>query len=235
MPELPQLDYSTPDTEDVIQDYIDAALMESNTCLPGVVKSYDSATQTCTVTPAMKRTTVGGEVSARADIEDVPVVFPRSGTSGMSFPISSGDSVLLVFSQRSLDDWVDNGGVVELTDFRVHDITDAIAIPGLFPTSGKIDPPPADGTDIRGDTIMLGKSGASDEPMVLGNVLQTNLEDLITAIEDLVGLITLGQNIGTGSGTIVSSIVTVPVETALSNVRSALPDENSDFIFGEKS
>lgn len=241
MPEVPALDYYTPELEEVIQDYIEMDKLELNTCLPAIVKAYDSVKQTCTVQPSMKRTTIAGEVSSRAEIEDVPVVFPRSGAYGFTVPITVGDSVMLIFSQRSLDDWIDNGGEVEVTDYRLHDINDAIAIPGLFPLENKITPAPAaDAAEVRGNKILLGKSGASDEPMVLGNVLQTNLEDLITAIEDLVALIKkptviVTPSAGGSPGLGTSEIITTSIETALAGVKSALPNENSDFIFGEKA
>lgn len=241
MGQKPSISYLSQDLESLIEEAIDIDLLELNTCMPAIVTKYDASTQTCSVQPVFKRTTINGEVSSRGIIEDVPVVFPRSGSFGFTFPLTVGDSVLIVFSQRSLDDWVDNGGEVELTDYRLHDLTDAIAIPGLFSLSDKLDPSPAtDSTEIRGEKIMLGKSGASDEPMVLGTTLQANLEDLVKAIEDLIALITTGQPLiaASGGGAPVvgtSIIVTAPVEAALASVKSALPTQNSDFIFGEKS
>jgi hypothetical protein len=236
MGQKPSINYLSQDLENIIEDAIDIDLLELNTCMPAIVTKYDASTQTCSVQPVFKRNTINGEVSSRGVIEDVPVVFPRSGSFGFTFPLTVGDSVLIVFSQRSLDDWVDNGGEVELTDYRLHDLTDAIAIPGLFSLSDKLDPSPAtDSTEIRGEKIMLGKSGASDEPMVLGTTLQANLEDLVKAIEDFVAFFQFGQVIGAGSGSITSAVVTTPIETALASVKSALPTQNSDFIFGEKS
>ena len=75
--------------------------------------------------------------------------------------------------------------------------------------------------------------------MVLGNVLQSNLEDLIDAISDLVALLKapapiVAATTAGGANTGFSIIVTTAVEAALAGVKSALPDENSDFIFGEK-
>ncbi len=239
MGSIPTIDQSSSDLDSTIQDSIDKDLLELNTCMPAIVKKYNNELQTCTVQPSFKRTTVDGMVVKRATIEDVPVVFPRSNAGGVTFPIEVGDSVMLVFSQRSLDDWIESGGNVELTDFRMHNLTDAIAIPGLYSESERLDPPPAtDATDVRGDKIVLGNTGAADEPVVLGNILQTNLEDLIQAIEDLVALITAGQVITApvvNGSPATSSIVTTPVESALASVKSALPDQNSDIVFGEKT
>lgn len=235
MPEIPSLDYSSMDLEDEISEMIEIDRLELNTCMPAIVVKYDSATQTCSVQPCMKRTSVDGEVNSRAVIDDVHVVFPRSANAGLHFPVNEGDSVLLVFSQRSLDEWSDRGGQVELTDNRLHDITDAIAIVGLHPLDKPITPTPKEGaTEVRGEEILLGKSGASDEPMVLGTTLQTNLEDLITAVEDLANLIAAPTKI-VNPDTGFSEIDVSGVLNSLSSVASALPDQNSDFIFGEKS
>ena len=185
MPEVPSLDQQTMSDEEIIEKMIDISLLEVNTCLPGVVKKYDSATQTCTVQPSMKRTSVDGLVIPRTEIEDVPVVFPRSKAGGIHFPIEEGDSVLLVFSQRSLDDWVDKGGVVEVIDSRVHDANDAIAIPGLFSLADKIDPAPIDlATEVRGTKMFLGDPNATPAPnstMVKREVFDA-LDKLITQL-----------------------------------------------------
>lgn len=225
----------SPDMADVILNALRAQQLEINTCMPGEIVAYDSATTTCTVQPAYKRIMVRDNVvTSRAQISDVPVVFPRSGANSITFPITQGDQCLIMFSQRSLDDWLNIGGEVTLRDTRLHDITDAIVIPGLVPRTGALVPPPsADGIEIRSAKILLGDTGTASEPLVLGDVLQTNLEDLISAINDLVALITAGQNIGTGSGTIVSSIITTAVEASLSAVESSLSSQNSAITFGE--
>jgi hypothetical protein len=231
----------TPELTDLILTGIRSAQVELNTCMPGIVEQYSAETQRATVKFAFKRMTTNREFLTRASVEDVPVVFPRIGGRGIVFPIAKGDPVMIIFSQRSLDTWLSTGGEIDLSDTRLHNINDAIAVPGLDHLP--IDPKPvADATEVRGDKILIGNTSTSDEPMVLGNELNTNLSDLITAIEDLIALITSGQTIATvptGPAPLgapcTSSIVTTAVETALSAVSSALSNHNSDFIFGEKS
>jgi len=72
-------------------------------------------------------------------IFSVPVLFPSSSTSAFTFPINEGDTVLVVFSQASLD--VFKGGTTSPSapnDYRVFDKRDAIAIPGMFPFQDSI-------------------------------------------------------------------------------------------------
>lgn len=239
---MSEIGEQTPTMAEIIRAALRGLQLEINTMFPGEVISYNPLNQTCEVQISLKKTKIDPPaILSRPRLLDVPVVFPRSGTGGTFFPLKKGDTVMLVFCQRSMDDWTDNGGEVEVRDTRLHNITDAVAIPGLFPLSGVISPAQAaDATEVRGNKILIGKSGTSSEPMVLGKVLQTNLENLIAAVEDLVSLLTLGQVLGTVPTTAVplgapctSTIVTSPVESALTAVKNALPGENSDFIFGE--
>lgn len=72
----------------------------------------------------------------------VPVIFPASKTSMLSFPINKGDTVLCVFSQRGTDNFkIGSGSPTKPTDYRTFDKRDAIAIPGLFPFSKALNNP----------------------------------------------------------------------------------------------
>lgn len=70
----------------------------------------------------------------RPPILNVPVVFPASSTSAITFPLNPGDPVLLIFSERGLDSWKSgNGYPTTPTDYRMFDYQDCFAIPGPFP------------------------------------------------------------------------------------------------------
>lgn len=67
-------------------------------------------------------------------ILNVPLIYPSSSTSAVTFPVNVGDTVLLVFAQKSLD--VFKGGTTSPhppNDYRVFDKRDAIAIPCIWP------------------------------------------------------------------------------------------------------
>jgi hypothetical protein len=65
----------------------------------------------------------------------IPIMFPSSGTGILSFPIKPGDPVLLIISDRSIDNYTYSEGIVPVdpTDRKTHDLSDAIAIPGFYP------------------------------------------------------------------------------------------------------
>lgn len=104
--------------------------------LPGRIESYDAATQRATVQPLVMEShtdDLGERVAELLPVvTDVPIMFPGSGAYRITWPVAAGDTVLLVFSSSSLDRWLARGGEVDPEDDRHHNISDAVAIPGLF-------------------------------------------------------------------------------------------------------
>ena len=148
-----------PELEDVIESATREALARSYVARPARVLSYDVEDQTVSVMPVfgdLKGTDTGVEHFPAARIDKVKVCFPRAGDHFLSFPIQANDYVLLVCSDRALDAWQKKGGVnISLMDLRNHQITDAIAIPGVYP-----DPENLTEADLDTD-IVLGKQGGS--------------------------------------------------------------------------
>jgi len=109
-------------------------------CLPARVETYDESRREVSVQPLVKDGDIdetGARVVARLPvINHVPVVFPGSGGVRIKFPITKGDTVMLMFSSSSLDRWLALGGEVDPKDDRRHSLADAIAIPGLQPFAG---------------------------------------------------------------------------------------------------
>lgn len=120
---------------DLLRSAIQSVLNDIHTCLPGRIESYDHATQKASVLPLLSRRLRSGDVEERPVIANVPVVFPRSGGASLTFPVLPGDGCLLVFSERSIDLWLDQGGIVAPDDPRKFDLSDCIAIMGLYPFS----------------------------------------------------------------------------------------------------
>ena len=62
---------------------------------------------------------------------EVPLVFPFSQTAGIgiAFPVNSGDSCLVIFSEAELDEWRSSAEAEAPLRF---DLTNAVAIPGLL-------------------------------------------------------------------------------------------------------
>jgi len=144
---------ATPDLARVISDAVRYHLGEVNTAIPARILKYDPTKQEAEVQPLIKRRYKDGVAVSRAPITGVPVVFPAAGGGIITFPVQVGDTVLLIFSQRSIDRWVrSEGGEVDPLDNRKHDISDAMAIPGLFTLNQALQSDP--------DNVIIKFSGA---------------------------------------------------------------------------
>lgn len=119
-----------PSLASLLQTAIDGKLCDVHTSLPGIVKSYDRATQTAKIQPAIKRKYTDGRIVDLPIINKVPIMFPRSNGKFVHFDLVEGDEVTLVFSERSLDNWKERGGVVSPDDSRKFNLSDAKAYPG---------------------------------------------------------------------------------------------------------
>ena len=94
------------------------------------VTAYDASTQTCTALPLTNQTTNIGEVIEYKPIANIAVASMGGAGFGASCPLDEGDSVFLIFGERSLDEW--RGGVngaYTARNARRFDLSDAIAIP----------------------------------------------------------------------------------------------------------
>jgi hypothetical protein len=158
---LPESNRS-PSLAQVIKQGIAARLQSLHTAIPAKVETYDATTQKADVKPLLQTHYYDEEGKLQSEalpvITSVPVVFPAGGGFRMLFPVSPGDTVLLVFSERSLDKWLQQGGGPLDPGFtHTHALSDAIAIPGLHPFST-----PHAGANASG--VTMGKDGG---PQVL--------------------------------------------------------------------
>lgn len=121
---------------ELIRGLIRSALKRTNTCMPGIVVSFNRTLRTADVQPAPKRKLVGKSWQDMKVIRNCPVSYPAGGGFGMTWDLVPGDAVMLVFAQRNLFRWT--GGSVETyepNDTRMHDLNDAWVIPAGPPAS----------------------------------------------------------------------------------------------------
>lgn len=135
---MPNVPSSLATLATVIRQGIDNRLRDVHTAMPGIVVSFESSTQLARVQPAIRRLmkTDDGENEILVptnlpQLLNVPVIFPRGGDFMMTMPVQSGDEVLIIFSERPIDNWYTSGGVQTPSVRRFHSLSDAVAIPGL--------------------------------------------------------------------------------------------------------
>ena len=108
-----------------------AIRQEMHCALPAVVESYDKATQTVTVKPAIREQLSGGAYVELPLLSDVPVFFPGGAASGITFPVQKGDECLVIFSDSCIDAWYQYGGTQNPVSLRRHDLSDGFAFIGF--------------------------------------------------------------------------------------------------------
>ncbi|MCW0309116.1 Gp138 family membrane-puncturing spike protein [Pantoea ananatis] len=136
----------------VLSDTIFSMLRVS---MPGIIESFDPVACTCSIQPALKgqvADALGNMKSAPLPVlVDVPVIFPRGGGCTITFPVKAGDECLVIFSDRCIDFWWQNGGVQEPVDQRQHDLSDAFAIVGPQSQAQKISSISTTSVQVRTD------------------------------------------------------------------------------------
>ncbi len=169
------------------------ALGKLRVCLPGRVETYDAVKQTISVKPllqAVQRKENGSTEAVSVPIlNGVPVVFPGAGGYRATFPVTKGDTVLLVFADRSLDIWKSKGGEVDPIDLRQHHLSDAVAIVGLHDLVTPWANAPTDQMTLGFDTgplirlkqaaIELGN--AASQGVGLGDAIKTFADAVVSA------------------------------------------------------
>jgi len=157
---------------------IRSALKEVHTALPGVVVDFDPATQRASVQPTIQRNFVDPEGNITPTdlpkLINVPVVFPQAGGFALTFPVQPGDEVLLVFAERSIDRWAEEGGVQNQAAKRFHSLSDAFAILGVNSKPNVVTGYATDGVEIRneaGDGYLAIRESGEIEISAPGSVL----------------------------------------------------------------
>jgi len=157
-------DINEPTLGEAIRAVFVNMLSEIHTVLPGQIEEYDRSKHKASVKPLIKKLFVDGTILELPVIVSVPVIWPRTKKASFSFPLSRGDGVLLLFSERALDKWLTLGGDSTPDDPRKFDLTDAIAIPGLFSFQESALEPNDDSVHLiyKNSSIVIKSSGQVD-------------------------------------------------------------------------
>ena len=188
-----------------------------NTSMPAKVISVSNlgSDQTVDVLPLVNDSFDDGTNVEFPPILDVPLIFPSAGGGVLSFPIAVGDTILLIFSQKSLDEWMESRSFGNIgftpSDKRRYALNDAIAIPGLYTKHTHLKPNTTDvelkfkGLNLKltaSGNIELNNGPASSSAVLAssGDVTLSNGGGSITLANS--GLITLAN----GGGSIVLNV-----------------------------
>lgn len=122
----------------------------------GEIVSFNPETQTAEVKVKMSFL-LNGEIKEYPLLLDCPCIILAGGQGSVTFPIQAGDSCLVLFNDRDMDNWYAGGQTMPPRTDRLHDFSDAIALVGLRNKQNQISGYFAQGTEIKyaGSTIKL--------------------------------------------------------------------------------
>lgn len=150
----------SPTTAETLRAVLAARLAQVHTCLPGQIESYDPIKQSASVKLTIKNVIPYADGTGEDELDypvipDVPVAHPRAGAWRIHLPLSQGDHVMVMFAERSLDQWRSLGGIQNPLDLRSHDLSDAVAVPcNLYPDADAL-------TGLLMNCLSIGKQGGS--------------------------------------------------------------------------
>lgn len=120
---------------EVIYAHIRSAMADQHTSIPAVVVSFDGVSVTVKADINQKQS--DGTTLERGEIVKVPVQFAGTSDTLMAYPLKAGHTGMLVFQERSMDEWVTQGesntATVAAQDRRMHDYNDCVFVPGVAP------------------------------------------------------------------------------------------------------
>jgi|AntRauTorcE11897_2_1112592.scaffolds.fasta_scaffold29579_2 phage baseplate assembly protein gpV len=133
-------------------------LKDLHTSMPGIIESFDPATQTASIQPTIKRVFITRDgitetltPSNLPLLINVPIQFPRGGGFSLTFPVTKGDECLIMFAERAIDTWHKFGGIREPNAKRFHSLSDATAIVGLSSLPNKVPSYSGTATQVKKD------------------------------------------------------------------------------------
>ena len=110
--------------------------IDLHVCLPATVVSYDSATNTVDLQPAIQAVLLDNKFVTLPQIFDIPVL--ELGGKGLSvkIPLQPGDTGIVIFCDRDITLFKQEKKNTQPNTLRKHDLSDGIFIPMKFGSAG---------------------------------------------------------------------------------------------------
>lgn len=119
-----------PDLNDVFRVAFERHQAEIRTAIVGTVVSFDRNPRQCSVRVDMRAQLRTGEFVAIPQIDAVPVIWPVGGGFAMDADLAIGEQVMLIVIDRDISGWLPAGDLHDPPRLALHNLTNAVAIPG---------------------------------------------------------------------------------------------------------
>ena len=134
-----------------------------NTSIPAIIDEFDVATQRVAATPAIQAKYVTPDMEVQyinyPKITNIPLAMIKCPGLKITCPVKPGQNCTLIFSQRSIDNFLIDGQIHEpfegnepkYCSIRCMDMTDAMCFPGVITNPEAISNFNNDAIEIRND------------------------------------------------------------------------------------
>jgi hypothetical protein len=175
---------AAPDMRLVLDTWMNNSALKLNCHRIGTIVSFDSTKQTASVQIA-SLAVFGDKTVPYPVLTQCPVFVPSGGNGCLTMPVSPGDSCLVLFNDRDIDNWYESGAVTAPNTARTHDLSDGLVIVGFRHQANPIPDYSVD-VELRNNTAIVGledngKISIRNQDTTLKTVMTT----LITALNKL--------------------------------------------------
>ncbi len=191
---------------------------ELNCVQIGIIQEFDIATQSASIMLALKRVeSIAADgtrtLKERPVLLKCPCMILFGGNSFLSMPIAPGDNCIVLFNDREIDQWFAKGGIQTPVTYRMHDVSDGLAIVGIRSLQNSI-------SDYLADGVRLSYSANSrisltdDQIESIAGLFKQNGDMLITGNltvngdSEIKGNETIDMNLHVKGGMQVDGVVT---------------------------
>lgn len=179
------LNGGTPGLADVFELALDGRLRGLHVALPGKVTEYDATTQTATVQPTVQQAVQDPDGfwihETLPEIYDVPVMFMRSPSFTLTFPIPVGTTGQLLFNERDIGQWRHTGQIGSPGDQRCHSLAGAVFFPTMAPDADVSSVSATHAVVGLPTSAMLLVGAGATEYVALANLVLSELQSIRTA------------------------------------------------------
>lgn len=182
----PQAPVVEPDLLTLMELKIRDTLTSLNCHQVGTIQSFDAAKQTATVNLNVKLL-VAGSVKEYPLLVDVPVFVLGGGDRVVTVPIRKGDTCLVLFNDRDMDNWFATGAPAIPSSRRLHDLSDGLALVGFRSVANPVANYSTQDIEVRNGQSKI----AVGELLLLKNTvtdLLTVMNAVVTALNSLNGV-----------------------------------------------
>jgi hypothetical protein len=163
------------------------------------IQSFNSTTQTVQATINYTKTSFTLDVSTNLYVAtqtnyplivDMPVVILGGGSAYLTMPIAQGDQCIILFNDRSIDNWFQGGQVGPVATSRFHSFADGVALVGLNYLTGTGNTTALMNYDsaravLRNGTTGVGVSTTKVKIFNATTTLNTVLQNILTQLQTL--------------------------------------------------